>query len=116
MLRFVINLHIVPDRWHPMNKRFNELGIPAERVNTVDGNLFADSIPSCYTGETVRYPRFMSASEVACFLSHRKCWERLLDSNEDWALCIEDFRPGQTVYAEYRLDSVTNKNSSVVCA
>ena len=90
MLRFVINLDRVPDRWCQMNSRFKELEIPVERISAVDGSLFTDGIPSCYTGATVRYPRLMSAGEVACFLSHRKCWERLLDSSEDWALCMED--------------------------
>lgn len=90
MLRFVINLDRVPDRWQKMNTRLAELGISVERLSAVDGSAFGNKIPECYTGATVRYPRFMSAGEVACFLSHRKCWERLIDSDEEWALCMED--------------------------
>lgn len=32
----------------------------------------------------------MSVGEVGCFLSHKKCWERLLESKSEWALVMED--------------------------
>ena len=73
-----------------MNIRLRELGIAVDRISAIDGSRFTGGIPECYTGATVRFPRFMSAGEVACFLSHRACWEKLLSSNENWALCMED--------------------------
>ena len=90
MLRYVINLDRVPERWQEMSKRLDELGISVERVSAVDGSSFINGLPECYDGATVRFPRFMSAGEVACFLSHRECWKKLLESDEEWALCMED--------------------------
>lgn len=32
----------------------------------------------------------LTNTEIACFLSHRKCWEMLIKSNEKYALIMED--------------------------
>lgn len=36
------------------------------------------------------YPYPMSAGEVGCFLSHRACWQRIVDEGLDHALIVED--------------------------
>lgn len=36
------------------------------------------------------YPFALGAGEVGCFLSHRTCWQHLLDSGDDYALIVED--------------------------
>jgi glycosyl transferase family 25 len=36
------------------------------------------------------YPFALSPGEVGCFLSHRKCWQMIVDSGEDYALIAED--------------------------
>lgn len=32
----------------------------------------------------------MSLEEIACFLSHRKCWEQIINANSDYAAVFED--------------------------
>ncbi|MBO9450648.1 glycosyltransferase family 25 protein [Tropicibacter sp. R16_0] len=37
-----------------------------------------------------RYPFTLSAGEVGCFLSHRACWQKIVDEDLDYALIAED--------------------------
>lgn len=37
-----------------------------------------------------RYPFPLSPGEVGCFLSHRACWQRIIDETWDYALIVED--------------------------
>ncbi|UOA25596.1 glycosyltransferase family 25 protein [Pseudosulfitobacter sp. DSM 107133] len=37
-----------------------------------------------------RYPFPIGAGEVGCFLSHRTCWQRIVDAGWDYALVAED--------------------------
>ncbi|MBM2290361.1 glycosyltransferase family 25 protein [Sulfitobacter pseudonitzschiae] len=37
-----------------------------------------------------RYPFPIGAGEVGCFLSHRACWQRIVDEGWDYALIAED--------------------------
>ena len=36
------------------------------------------------------YPFPLGAGELGCFLSHRACWKRIVDSGDDYALIVED--------------------------
>jgi GR25 family glycosyltransferase involved in LPS biosynthesis len=36
------------------------------------------------------YPQSLSPAEVACFRSHRKCWQRIVDEDLDAAFILED--------------------------
>ncbi len=36
------------------------------------------------------YPFELSAGEVGCFLSHRNCWQKIVDAGIDYALIAED--------------------------
>lgn len=96
MLRFVINLDSSTERMDLISKRLNELKIPFERVPAVNGRALSDKLisqityPNNHFDSRVRFPRTLTKGEVGCFLSHRKCWEKLLESNEEWALIMED--------------------------
>lgn len=96
MLRFVINLDSSTERLESISARLNELGISFERMPAVNGRLLLDeqitelTYPYDHFESKVRYPRELTKGEVGCFLSHRKCWQKLLDSTEDWALIMED--------------------------
>lgn len=37
-----------------------------------------------------RYPFALLPGEIGCFLSHRKCWQRIVDENWEYALIVED--------------------------
>lgn len=95
MLRFVINLDSSIDRWHSIEERLSSLNISVKRLSAVDGRQKSDSeIASILYPMEYEYrylfPRLLSKAEVGCFLSHRKCWQKLVESDEDWALVMED--------------------------
>lgn len=62
-------------------------------VSAVDGkNLSQADITSVYNRRLYQpyYPFDLSNGEVACFLSHRKCWQEIVDRKLDAALIVED--------------------------
>lgn len=50
-----------------------------QTVPTRPGDLFAP-----------RYPFALGPGELGCFLSHRACWQRIVDEDLDCALIVED--------------------------
>ena len=91
MLRFVINLDSSPERLAGISERLNELGIPFERIPAINGLALSDeqvaalTYPLDHFESRIRFPRELSKGEIGCFLSHRMCWQRLLESKDDWA-------------------------------
>lgn len=70
-------------------------GLPFEGriVDAVDGQtITVDEIERHYRRKLHRpsYPFVMSRNEISCFLSHRKVWREILESNLDAALVMED--------------------------
>ncbi len=69
------------------------LPIDASIVDAVDGSALCDTdVASFYSPRLHRpiYPFALSRNEVACFLSHRKAWQTILDRNLEAALIMED--------------------------
>lgn len=106
MLHLVINLDRSPDRWNEIQKEFNKFDITPVRIAGVDGrqilgSQISDLTPPLNSLEKIEFPRKLTKEEVGCFLSHRKCWEYLINSDEDWALIAEDdirFSPRASKY------------------
>lgn len=82
---FVINLDRSPDRMLHMQKTFDDLGICFERLSAIDGN----SLTSAQCDE-VNPSKRMSKGEIACFLSHKKCWELIAAGDDDFGVVFED--------------------------
>lgn len=63
-----------------------------EIVYAVDGaaKTFAGTL--CYKKKLIKpaYPFDLRSTEVATFLSHRKCWQRIIDEDMDAGLIVED--------------------------
>lgn len=71
----------------------SSLPLPASVVDAVDGQELSDAdVAACYRPHLHRpnYPFMLSRNEVACFLSHRKAWQMIVDRNLDAALIMED--------------------------
>lgn len=96
MLICVINLDRSVDRWKSVSGELQKVGVEAVRVAGVDGrklsNEFVESIvpPLSDISSRLEFPKELTKGEVGCFLSHRKCWQKLLESKEKWALILED--------------------------
>lgn len=90
---FVINLERSPERLAVISSRLNEFDIPFERVEAIDGKTLSDSVveevsPAHVVSKT--YHRSLSKAEVACSLSHRKAWRKIVEDDLDFAIVLED--------------------------
>ena len=96
MLTFVINLDDSKDRFDVISKRLDKLGISYERMSAVNGRALTEeeveslTYPHDHFETKVRFTRMLTRGEIGCFLSHRKCWQRLLVSDEKFAAVMED--------------------------
>jgi glycosyl transferase family 25 len=65
----------------------------AQVVEAVNGrDVVARNAMSVRPGDlhAPSYPFRLGPGEVGCFLSHRRCWQRIVDSDWDYALIVED--------------------------
>ncbi|SDU31914.1 glycosyl transferase, family 25 [Stappia sp. ES.058] len=89
MKTFVINLDRAPERLAKISAALDGCGLPFQRVTAVDARTMPDAERArrvCGEG----YWGWMTPGEVACFLSHRMCWQMLVDSDAPHALVLED--------------------------
>lgn len=75
----VINLDRSSDRLAHVTAEFSRAGVPFERIQAVDSAM------AC----TVEFAP-LTAAEIACFLSHRKCWQIVAGGSEPYAAIFED--------------------------
>lgn len=100
MKTYLINLDRSKDRLEVMKERLSAIGVTVERVPGVDGSKI-DIASLSVDVPNPSYPRSLTQGEIGCFLSHRKCWEKLVESGDDWALILEDdciFHPSASRY------------------
>lgn len=93
MLRLVINLDRSPDRLQVISKALTDLGLGFSRVQAIDGKYLTEGEVRQWTIPRAKRRlccRDLTRTEIACCLSHRTCWQMLVDSNEEWALILED--------------------------
>lgn len=95
MLVLLINLDRSTDRLAYMDKLLGEMGIRYTRVPAVDGRALSEAQKKeiVYGPRSVKkccFPKKLTDAEIGCFLSHRKCWQILADSDEYWATILED--------------------------
>lgn len=98
---YLVNMDRSTDRLEIMLKRLSALELDFERVSAVDGSKLKDAEKSCVNSPNWRYPYCLTPGEVGCFLSHKKCWQKLVDSGDDWALVLEDDSVFHPKAAEY---------------
>lgn len=75
----------------------------AEIIPAQDALLLTEEqITACYRRKIFLpfYPFALKAAEIACFLSHRKAWQALLDQGCDAAFIAEDDMQPNTYFAE----------------
>jgi len=88
---FVINLSSSKDRLDCCNAEFLKAGLGFERIEAIDGSrLSSDKVDDVYQWQKSDYYKELSTGEIACYLSHRKVWQKILDDNLDFAIVCED--------------------------
>ncbi len=89
---FVINMERDTDRRQHMIEVLGRIGMPAEFVAAVDGRAMPASDRGAYDhARALRiYGVGMKDSEIGCFLSHYRIYERMLREGIETALVLED--------------------------
>lgn len=84
-----INLDRSPERNQHMIEQFASLDILATRIPAIDGRTLEDHDVRQMNPDKENY-RKLTAGEIACFMSHRRAWQALLDSESTHGIVFED--------------------------
>ena len=89
----VINLARSPERLAAIQAQLDAINIPFERIDAFDGKSLSDEFveevsPAHIVSKS--YHRSLSKAEVACSLSHKKAWQRVIDDDLDFGVILED--------------------------
>jgi len=90
---FIIHLERATDRRPQVEELIRKLPVETDVVNAIDGRtLDAQTISRVYRRSANKpcYPFQLSTNEIACFLSHRKAWQAIVDQELDAGLVLED--------------------------
>lgn len=90
---FIIHLHRATDRRAQVNALSQQLPVSTEVIDAVDNkNLSEQEIARAYHRHLHKpsYPFTLSRNEIACFLSHRKAWQAIVDQQLDAGFILED--------------------------
>jgi glycosyl transferase family 25 len=90
---FVINLDGSKDRLENITSELNKISLGFTRVPAVNGSLLdASELNRHYCAALNRkmYRRPLSRGEIGCYLSHRRCWQHIIDKKLPVALILED--------------------------
>lgn len=86
MKSMVINLDRATDRFEHVERTFHGQGIDFIRISAVDAKCLADETVAHWCSDGAR----LGPTELACFLSHRKCWQELIERDLPYAVIFED--------------------------
>ena len=90
---FIIHLARAESRKPQVDHIRASLSIRSHVVSAVDGQDLSDEEVGHFFRPRLmrpRYPFALGRNEIACFLSHRKCWQLILEKQLDFGLVIED--------------------------
>ncbi|MDR6431728.1 glycosyltransferase family 25 protein [Brucella pseudogrignonensis] len=90
---FIIHLARASDRRPQVAKLVQELPVKTEVIDAVDSRTLPEAdIKRVYKRRlhAPRYPFELSKNEIACFISHRKAWQAIVDQKLDAGFVIED--------------------------
>lgn len=95
VLRLVINLDRSPKRLETISKQLAYQSLSFERFPAVDGHKLTKEelsrLEAPYNApEKFVFRKALLPNEIACFLSHAACWEKLVESDCEWGLIMED--------------------------
>lgn len=86
---FYINLERSAARRRHMEKTLKDMATKATRNAAVDGHDLSETQVRAFNPVSGERP-LLSASEVGCFLSHRRVWQEILNGSDEWAFVLED--------------------------
>lgn len=88
---YLINLARSTDRLAACARQLDAHALPYERIEAVDGDDMQNStISDVYDFNKSLYHKHMTNGEIACYLSHVKTWQKIVDEKLDYAVILED--------------------------
>jgi len=90
---FVINLDRSAERLKLCEYRLKNVGFHFERITAVNGaELSTDELSQhyCKKQNQESYYKELTLGEVGCYLSHRKVWQKIVDTGIEYAIILED--------------------------
>lgn len=101
---FVINLDSSPDRLESIKTQCDALNIEFERVPAVYGAHLSDDEKNAVfnlEANIQKYHKPLNNGEIGCYLSHIRCFQKILDDGLDYALILEDDSELDASLADY---------------
>lgn len=88
----IIHLERSIERKPQVRKLKKDLPFRTKVVEAIDGSNTNNDFSNSYIRRLLRprYPFILRSAEIACFQSHRKCWQEILDRGLEAALIVED--------------------------
>ena len=90
---FVINLASSEDRLTNIRAQLEVAHLDFTRISAIDGSCLSPAeINAHYQSDLNKrtYRRPLSLGEIGCYLSHRNCWQQIIDNQLAMALILED--------------------------
>jgi GR25 family glycosyltransferase involved in LPS biosynthesis len=90
---FIIHLQRAADRRSQVEHLRQKLPVETDIIDAVDNKILTEQdIARAYQRHLHKphYPFALSRNEIACFLSHRKAWQSIIDQNLDAGFILED--------------------------
>jgi glycosyl transferase family 25 len=90
---FVINLASSKDRLESITAELAAAHLNFTRISAIDGSSLSPSELNTHYQSNLNkrtYRRPLSLGEIGCYLSHRNCWQQVVDNKLAMALILED--------------------------
>ena len=87
----LVNMDDSEDRLTACHQQLSSINMAFTRIPAVNGNqLTPQDLEQYQTEDFSRYYKALTAGEIGCYLSHRKCWQHIIENDLDYALILED--------------------------
>jgi glycosyl transferase family 25 len=87
---YLINLDQDVQRLSFFASTFKRLGIEFERIQAVDGRLFAETDYQAFMQARPRHDKTWLRGQMGCFLSHYAAWEKIARGGQRFCAVFED--------------------------
>lgn len=87
----LVNMERSTERLARSSATLQRYGLDFVHIKAVDGKgMSIADLGANIAPDFSQYYKVLTTSEVGCYLSHRKCWQYLLNSNFEYVVVLED--------------------------
>lgn len=89
---YIINLDTDRERWLKIEKQLNALKLDFVRISGVNFKTNTETTEYRYSIHRNRkeFHSDLTVGEIGCYLSHIKCWQKIIEEKLDYAFILED--------------------------